>query len=36
MLAYDYLAIAQPIGDLAAEAEARHCLEKAIELDPSY
>jgi adenylate cyclase len=38
MLAYDYLlrAIAQPIGDLAAEAEARRCLEKAIELDPNY
>jgi tetratricopeptide (TPR) repeat protein len=38
MLAYDYLlrANAQPIGDLAAEAEARRWLEKAIELDPSY
>jgi len=38
MLAYDYLlrAIAQPIGDVVAEAEARRCLEKAIELDPNY
>ena len=38
MLAYDYLlrANAQPIGDVAAEAEARRWLEKAIELDPSY
>jgi len=38
MLAYDYVlrAAAQPIGDLAAEAEACRCLEKAIELDPNY
>src|SRR4030095_15028519 len=38
MVAYDYLlrALAQPIGDLTAEAEARRYLEKAIELDPNY
>jgi TolB-like protein len=38
MLAYDYLlrANAQPIGDIEAEAEARRCLKKAIELDPNY
>jgi adenylate cyclase len=38
LMAYDYVlrGNALPVGDVAAEAEARRMYEKAIELDPTY